>query len=315
MPRKLDLEALEAELAALSGLLAEAREVDDPVGVVQYEQRKQQLEAEIQSLREAQVHQASLALYFGGDPVFGSRGIAADFAGKALERFQEIVGKQFAAADLGSLGQRGPVPLGAVSTLMVTGVTHGSFGFLLDELSEQSYMFDTALKEMVSEVLTIMECAGSADETAFEDAAETLDPRTLMALREFFVDLDSDSATVRLVDDTKDLALDAAAVHRARLRTEATEINEEDKELPGVLIGFLPDHRRFELRSGSGEVVYGSATKESAEQFMQAVYSGRPAIGKECVAKVTERTVRPLNRPPRLVYRLLEFVALGGEGE
>lgn len=314
MPRKLELQALEAELAALKTLLAEAREVNDPVGSIQYEQRKQELEQDIMELRDVEMHQASLALYFGGKPVFGSRGIAADFAGKALEHFQELVSKQFAKAELGALGERGRVPLKDLTTLMVTGVTQGSFGFLLDELSDQEQMFDTALKEMVSEVMNVIESAGSVDELVFEEAAETLDPRTLMALRDFFVGLDSSAATVRIVDDERDFSLDEGAVHRARVRTEATQIEEEDTEISGTLIGFLPEHRRFELQTPSGETIYGSATKESTEQYSLTLQSGDPAIGKRCTAKVRKRTVRPLNRPARLVYRLLEFTTLG-EGD
>jgi hypothetical protein len=313
MPRRLELEALEAELAALVVLLTETKELNDPIGIIQYEQRKQELEEEIRDLRDVERHHASLALFFGGKPVFGSRGIAADFAGKALENFQEIVSKRFAKTELGAIGERGRVPLKDITTLMVTGVTQGSFGFLLDELSDQTQMFDTALKDMVMEVLYIIESTGSSDEIVFEEAAETLDPRTLIALRDFFVDLDSSAATVRLVDEVRDFSLDEAAVHRARVRTEATQIEEEDTEITGTLMGFLPEHRRFEIQIPSGETIYGSATKESTEQYSLTLQSGNPAIGKRCIAKIKERIVRPLNRPSRIIYRLLEFTTLGQE--
>jgi len=313
MHRKLKLEALEAELAALTSLLEDSREIKDPVGQIQYERRREELVADIESLRSAEFHQASLALYFGGKPVFGSRGIAADFAGKALEHFQDIISKHFASSELGGLGDRGRVPLKDLTTLMVTGVTHGSFGFLLDELNDQTQLFDTALKELAAEVLTLIESSGSVDEEVFEKAAEELDPRSLAALREFFVDLDSNEATVRVVDDTRDLALDETAIHRARMRTEATQIDEEIIVISGRLLGFLPEHLRFELRptESPDEIIYGSATKEASEQFAAALKDGNPAIGEQCLLKLLWRTVRPRNRPPRLTYRMLEFVRIG----
>jgi len=311
MPRRLELEALEAELAALSMFLAEAKELNDPTGIIQYEQRKQELEEEIKLLLDVEQHHASLALYFGGKPVFGSRGIAADFAGHILENFQEIVSKQFAKAELGAIGERGRVPMKNVTTLMVTGVTQGSFGFLLDELSDQTQMFDTVLKDTVNDVLHIIESAAASDEIIFEEAAETIDPRTLLALRDFFIELDSGAATVRLVDDLRDFSLDEVAVHRARVRTEATQIEEDDIEITGILIGFLPEHRRFEIQMVTGETIYGSATSESTEQFTRTLQSGNPAIGKKCIAKLKQRTVKPFNRLPRIVYRLLEFNTLG----
>lgn len=315
MHRRLELEAREAELAALMALLSGAKEVDDPVGLIQYEQKRLELEREIEGLRSVDMHEANLALYFRGKPVLGSRGIAADFAGKALEHFQDIVSKQFAKVELGGLGERGRVPLKDLTTLMVTGVTQGSFGFLLDELADQTQACDTPLKEVVGEVVALVASSGSADEEVFERAAEDLDPRSLSALREFFLDLDSSGATVRMVDDTRDLSLDEAAVHRARLRTEATEIDEESIDFDGILTGFLPEHRRFELQptGGTGETIYGSATKEATEQYAQTMQSGTPATGKRCLIRVLRRTVRPRNRPQRIAYRLLEFVRIGDE--
>lgn len=304
MPRKLDLEAFKAELASLKDILDEAKALNDPVGIIQYEQRIKELEMEIEALRDAKMNQASLALYFGGRPVFGSRGIAADFAGKALNDFQEIVSKQYAKAELGILGKRGRVPLQNFTTLMLTGVTHGSFGFLLDELNDQSQMFDTALKETVNEVMDIINLTAVADDSEFEQIAETLDPRTLIALRDFFINLDSSAATVRLVDDDRDFSLDEKAVYNARVRTENTTIDENDTEFEGKLIGFLPIHRRFELELDSGDIISGSVTKEATEQYSLTL------IGKRCIAKVKERTVTPLNRPTRIVYRLSEFIVL-----
>jgi hypothetical protein len=94
---------------------------------------------------------------------------------------------------------------------------------------------------------------------------------------------------------------------------EATQIDEEDSEITGKLMGFLPEHRRFEISMQSGEMIYGSATKESTAQFSVTLTNNNPAIGKRCIAKVKKRTVRPVNRPPRLVYRLLEFISIGLE--
>ena len=313
MHRKLELEALEAELAALTALQDGSKDFDDPVGQIQYIQKRHELEEELAALRSMDIHQASIALYFGGAPVFGSRGIAADFAGKVIEHFQDIISKRFARTELGGLGERGRVPLKDMTTLMVTGVTQGSFGFLLDELTDQTQMFDTTLKEMVGKVVTLIESSGSESEDIFEKAAEDLDPRSLSALRDFFLDLDSNAATVRLVDDTRDLFLNEAAVHRARVRTEATQIDEDKVEISGQLIGFLPEHRRFELQpiDGLGETIYGSATKEATEQFNSTMQKGKPALGKRCSIIVLQRTVSPRNRPPRLVYRLLEFTRIG----
>lgn len=311
MPLRLRIEARQAELAAVKDLLAESNEVGDPVGVIQYGYRVNQIEKELAELGDTVVHHASVALYFGGRPVCGSRGIAADFAGKTLERFQDIVSKQFAKAELGGMGERGVVPLKAATTLMVTGVSAGSFGFILDELDDHPPILDTGLKETVTEVLTLIESSSAVDVSAFDQAAETLDPRSLAALKEFFKDLDASGATMRIVDDAKNFCLDEQAVHRARERTEQTDIEEGDVELVGRLTGFVRSPPRFELTMENGEVISGSAARGAIEQFSTALEGdARPAFGCLCRLKVTKRTVRPRNRPTRQVYRLVEFVGI-----
>lgn len=308
MPRKLRLDGLQADLASLDALLQSAREMDDPVGEYQIEKRKSAIEAELNALTAAQERKASVALFFGGKPVLGSRGISADFAGHMLEYFQDLVSRAFASNELGSLGERGPIPKKQATDLMVTQLTRGSFGFVLDELSGQAELEGTALKAMVEEVVTIVEKVASSNEIDFEEVAEQLDPRMLISLKDFFMTLDTAEATVRLVDDVADISLDQPAVHRARLRIEATSIDEADLLIEGVLVGFLPEHRKFEIQVGQNLTLYGSVSKEAAEQYAQLVARGENPERQTWQVRIRQRTVTPLNRPPREVNLLLEFV-------
>lgn len=308
MPRKLRIDGLQADLASLNALLQGAREMDDPVGEYQIEKRKSATETELRALTAAQDRKASVALFFGGKPVLGSRGISADFAGHMLEYFQDLVTRAFASTEFGSLGERGPIPKRQATDLMVTQLTRGSFGFVLDELSDQGELEDTALKTMVEEVVTILEKVASSNEFDFEEVAEQLDPRMLISLKDFFVTLDAAEATVRLVDDVADISLDQPAVHRARMRTEATSIDEADLLVEGVLVGFLPEHRKFEIQVDQALTLYGSVSKEAAEQYAQLLARGENPERQTWQVRIRQRTVTPLNRPPREVNRLLEFV-------
>jgi hypothetical protein len=309
MPRRLQLEGLQAELSAVSELLNQAVEMNDPMGEYQFSKRKQLVENELSTLIQAAEKKASVALFFGGKPVLGSRGISAEFAGKMLEQFQELIARSFAKSELGLLGERGPIPMRHSSNLMVTEVARGSFGFVLDELSDQSEIEDTALKTMVEEVATVIERTASPNDLEFEEVAESLDARMLIALKDFFVTLDSADATVRVVDDVADFSLDHQSIHRARARTEATSIDERDLFFEGILEGFLPDHRKFELRVGPAQVIYGSVSKEAAEQYAAFISTGNTPIGRRWQIKVRQRIIAPLNRPPREVNRLLEFIS------
>lgn len=308
MPRKLKIEGLNAELASVIALIQSAREYGDPVGAYQLSKKKDTLEAEIQQLARRHESRASVALLFGGRPVLGSRGISAEFAGSMLEHFQSLVTRTFAATELGVLGERGPVPLRQATDLMVTNLARGSFGFVLSEVSAQDDIEDSALKSMVDEAVSIIGKVSSENEREFEEASESLDARMLISLKDFFKTLDVAQATVRLVEDESDLSLDLASVHRGRVRMEAISIEEDDEAIEGVLAGLLPDHRKFELKVGDQRTIYGSVSKEAHEQFVSMVSRGETPINETWQVRVRRRTVTPLNRPPRDVYRLLEFV-------
>jgi hypothetical protein len=311
MPKKLVIDALSAEAAELRSILAEAESVGDVVGVLQSKERLVEISDEIEKLSKEFSPYASVALYFSGKPVLGSRGIMAEFAGKTLENFQEIVSRTYAANVLGVLGERGRVPLKQNTDLMITGLTHGSFGFVLEELSDQDELHDTALKDIISSVSDMIISTGSENESDFERVTELLDARTLISLRDFFKNMDSSEATIRLIDDNSEFILDNHAISRGRMRTEAMEINEKPESITGTLKGFLPDHKRFEILDSIGNTIYGTASKEATEQFQMAVRRGLAILGTECQADFIIREIRPLNREPRLTYRLIEFHKLG----
>ena len=308
MPHKLRLDGLQAEISTVDKLIEQATTYGDVIAEYQLTKRKQLLYNEIVELQETKEKTASVALFFGGKPVFGSRGIAAEFAGSVLELFQDLVSKLFSQTEIGGLGERGIIPLKDASRLMVTEVHRGSFGFILDEMSDQMELADTSLKHIIEEVAKLLERTASPNELEFEEAVEVLDSRTLMALKDFFMKLDTNNATLRLVEDVVDFTLDEVSIHRGRQRTESTSINETEEYISGEITGFLPNHKKFEMYSDNNIFLYGSVSKEAAEQYTNFATSGYFVMPRKCKIKIQRRIVRPLNRPQREVIRLLEFL-------
>lgn len=307
MPKKLSIDSLSSEITAVSELLNSAKSSNDIVGELQLDHRLNILTEQLNKLKEHTLNDnsASVALFFGGKPVLGSKGVAAEFAGLALEKFQNLISKTFATCEVGELGERGRIPFKAQSELMVTGLARGSFGFVLDEMSDQTEIEASELSHVIDKATHLIRDTAAQDNTVFESMVEELEPRTLIALRDFFANLDTSEATLRVVEKDIDIILDSLAIHRGKIRTEATSIEEETTEIEGTLVGFLPEHRKFEIRANDGRLIYGSATKEAVEQFEKASES---VIGKTCLAKVTIKIVSPLNRPSREVVRLVEFL-------
>ncbi len=302
MPRKLKLNSLTSDKHAVQQLISEAIEYGDIVGELQYREKLEKLDKEISLIKNANETNASVALFFGGEPVLGSQGILASFAGNVLENFQELVNKSFASKENGSLGERGKIPLKANSNLMITQVAKGSFGFILDEVSDQIEITETALKHTVDYVLELINASAQPDDETFEKLIESLDKRVLQSLKDFFITLDKAHSTMRLVGDEQEYSLDSNWIHRARLRTEATEIEEDEDLVYLKVLGLLPEHCKFEAVTSEGNIIYGSTTRLAAEQFRSEL------IGKQVKVNLLTKSIKPLHRPERTVYKLIEFV-------
>lgn len=309
MVNKLHLDGLNAELISVENLLEEAESHNDIVGQFQLQQKKVELENEIKEFEENLNTNANIALYFGGKPVFGSKGIVADFASVAINQFQEIIDKVNAHDILGKMGARGKVPLAGTNSLMITEIAKGSFGFVFEEvdLDYEHDFFDSKLKERLNEVVSLITNTGAQDDELFQKVLSEIDGRTLTALKKFFSHLYSNKATVRLVEDLKDITLDDNAIYRGKIRTESIDIDEDDDTVIGIINGLLPDHKKFELVVGN-ETIYGSISEAALEQIQEYRNDGVQFLGEQWELCMDIRIVKPLNKKEKKYFTLKEFV-------
>jgi len=307
--RKLDLDALRADLAAVEKIIASTSEEEDPFGYQQFVDRRDELAKQISDLEGKEQHRASVGLFFGGRPVLGSRGILSDFAGNVIALFQDLVAKRMAAVEAGPPGRRGPVALRAASELMVTDMARGSVGFVLEEASDAGVLTETALKVVVDQAVSVVANIASPDEQEFERAAESLDDRQLSTLRTLFAVLHENAATVRLVEDDREAVLDDVSVHRGMVRTEALKIEESESEsLTGVLY-LMPLHRRFELLQDDGTWISGNVSPEYSQSHLEALKDGpEKVVGRKWRTRMRIRHIRRFNRPARTAYTLLSLL-------
>jgi hypothetical protein len=247
--RKLERDFAHADLAAVQGLLAQLGD-EDIMARFGLEARRDELQQTIEALDAAPDEPvASAALFFGGGPVIGARGIESEFAGSAVTKFQDIVAKVL-AHETGGLGQRGIVPNKGASTLHITNIVRGSFGFLLEEVQPQQQMLESSLKEAVNEATRLLDAFGEPDEERFRSAVETIDQRVLGTAREFFDLMRQSGATLRLVAGETDRSFGADAVARAAERATSTTVEDSEETIRGQLAGVLPDAHQFEFRTG-----------------------------------------------------------------
>ncbi|OZI65735.1 hypothetical protein [Bordetella genomosp. 1] len=257
MLKHLQQAALSADIAALDALLDARTESEDPIGRFQLAARRAELLERVRRAGETASCRATVALHFGGKPVTGALGVDASFAGRALEKFQDIVANRHASSTRGeALKDRDPVPHGQDAALMITEIARGSFGFILEEseTSARDHPVEPALKNAVGEVATLMRDLAQDD---LESSVDLIDERLLASLRDFFTLIDEAGATVRLVAGNHDVQLDRDAVHGARLKTESIEVRVSERTETGILY-ITPDSQRFDLElEGGQEVVKG----------------------------------------------------------
>ena len=308
--KQLELEALLADRESVRSMLTTLTD-RDPIGRVSFSARLTTIEHEIAKLQDHHETLGSVALMFSGSPVFGSRSIETDFAASILKSFQDLVSKRISSEEFGRLGTRGRIPERTASALSIRDLVRGSIGFVLEETSSNTTLIDTPIKKAIDDVTVVITQAAAESDSDFETSVETLDPRMLISLRDFFRTLDDGGAAIRIVEDGRDSKLDALAVRRARNRVDSTEVSDTESDtISGELLGLLPDSRRFEMKLlDSGEVIRGTVAAALASKWLELIeLPDEKLVGQVWRTKMKIREVRERNRPPRNLYSLLGLI-------
>jgi len=287
MLKKLELDTLNAEISSLDFLISE-RVDDDPIGASQFLKRKNKLLEKVAAIQDNASALASVGLFFGGSPVFGSKGIDSHFASSILNIFQAIVNKRYAFLENGALSSRGPIPNSNNAKLMITDVARGSFGFILEENPKEVLAdVETELKHVVDDVSGILAKISSADENIFTEVFEELDDRTLIDVRAFYEELASAKATLKIVDNENEYVLTADRINIAKGRMESVSISEEREfDVVGKLY-LLPSDKRFEIQvAGEDAPLRGRVSKGFIEAHSLSLDS---LVGSEASFRLTAR--------------------------
>ncbi len=306
---QLEQKFLQANLAQAQVLLADASQDDDPIGQHQFGQLVQELEGKLADMPQAiERAPAGVALFFGGRPVMGSHGIQAGFSGKAIERFQTLVSQRFAAQELGPLASKGRVPLKDNTHLLVTDVVRGSFGFVLQAAAaedDEAQGLGTSLKSVVDKVADAISRMAAQDEALFDGALAEIDERQKIALSDFFKLLDTEGATMRIVEGERDFELDQASVQRARRRVENLQISDRSDEISGLIVGWSDVSAKFDMQLHSTrEIVQGTVSRAELDRV---AVEGLELYHKHVRASIKVREVLAKNRQPKRAYTLLSL--------
>jgi hypothetical protein len=305
MIKKLERDHLAADLATV-GTMIQTLPEQDILGRIGFEARRDSLARSLRNLDAHPEAHAAAALVFGGEPVRGALGIRSDFAGDALSRYQDMVAKILANRERGNLGERGVVPLRKAATLHLTNIVHGSFGFLLEELSDepQEPLFATELKSAVDETARLITSFADEDDERFATALVSTDPRVFNAVADFFKFVRSNGASFHLISGDIDKVFNTQTIEVTAQRAQLTQLSEDEQEFSGDLLGVLPEAHRFELRtSPDGDVIEGAVSPEITSHGLLDL--SKRLVGRRCRARMQVRKIERQGKSPRFSYMLL----------
>ncbi|WP_295208549.1 hypothetical protein [uncultured Brevundimonas sp.] len=302
---------LEAESASLQNLIDHTSQ-NDILGRVSLDARLQGVRKELEKLGRQMGTRAEIALVFNGAPVAGAAAIEASFGSKAIDAFQRTVATAFAVqASDGRVGQRGPTVSSEMAALHITGVVHGSFGFVLEELDPKGEQWtDSALKTAADATVRLLERVSAPDEAEAEAALEEVNDRLFVNIRDFVKLVHDHHATLTIAEKDRVLELNSPALARAYERVANATIVDEELTLNGILQGILPGARRFEFRGGGFEIK-GKVARDISEEYLRSLESD-PMVGHEITGVFRRRTVRDTTSAVRETYVLVRVIPENG---
>jgi len=271
-----------------------------PVMSLAFAEREDELRAKLQALPLGN-KEARTVLFFSGEPVQGSIGIDAAFAGKVLEPFQSMVMADYADRWHGIVGSRGRRSGETHSRLLLTGLPRGSFGLELTKAENDELFEEDQLADTLAHVTRLVEAASKSD----EDFAAELDataPRVIQKLRAFLEVIAKGNAGLRLESGDFRCTLNPIQANEAFNRVAGTITSEEPVELAGVFKGVLLESWKFDFVTDDNHSAGGKIDENLTEE--QVIALNREFFNERCQASLLKTTVLFKNGCVRTTYTL-----------
>ncbi len=240
-------------------------------------------------------------LFFSGEPVTGSIGIDAAFAGRVIEPFQKMVAADFAYRWHHHSRARGRVLGESNSRLMLTGLPRGSFGLELSAVPSDDFFAEDELADSLSHVTRMVEASARSDEDFASELTETA-PRVVQNLKSFLDVVSKAKAGLRLESGDLRCEMSATQALRAYERVAETNTTEEMVRSVGTFRGVLLGSWMFNFTTSSGEDIAGRISQDLSED--QVVEFDRKYLNQSCTATFLKTLVSFRNGRNRVSYQL-----------
>ena len=275
---------------------------DHPIMKYSLEQRIDEIKGELEAIPLDQ-KEARISIFFYGKPVIGSEGLDAQFAGKVLSPFQNMVKTDFAQRAHGRVGGRGPAKKNNEAQLYITALPRGSFGIELAKLENYSLFDEHELADTLVHVTNLIEASAKSD-ADFAVALEDAPSRTIRNLGEFLKVVSDEEAGVTIESGGTRCKLSVEDARIAYDRVSFTKTDEETLSYEGTLRGIMLDSWRFDFTTSQAEKFSGRISDDLTENQVKSFFS---YIDELCVGTFEQSKVIFKNGQERKRYTLISI--------
>lgn len=297
----------------LQAQLAETKRLMDSVAdhrwmAAGYASRILALEDEISTIPEG-IPEPKAMLLFSGDPVHGSAGIDASFAGSVMAPFQAMVDADYASNTPDADQKDAPSIQTENSRLMLSALPRGSFGMELVAVDDgqQKLFSETGLAETLSRVTHLIDAAAQGPEAFGKKIGET-HPSVLKGLRSFLKAIKRGHAGVKVESGDARCVMNPDKVAEAYDRVAAVVKDKADVRIRGVFRGAIMNSRRFDFSPASGAKFSGNLSKKIGDTRVGSL--NRDFSDKECLGVFQKTTSTSPEGKERVSYELQDILPL-----
>jgi len=253
-----------------------------------------------------EIFEPKISLLFSGGAVKGSIGLKSSFIGKTLVPFQEMVKTQAAIVRFGSVAKRGQAKKGPNAEMFITSLPVGSFGVELSQLSANDLFAEHEVSKALKQVIYLIRNAATSDE-AFEAAIINTPRRNLANLKKFYREIAEEKSFLKMESGELGLTISEDEVQLAYNRIAATEDEENEKIVDGILRGILLDSGKFEIQDLDGNKISGFISEELSEETL--ITYDHLFLNNQCKIHLQQHTTRFITGNEKIDYELLQILA------
>lgn len=251
------------------------------------------------------VMEPKIRLLFSGDAVKGSLGIKSKFVSKTMKPIQELIKTQTALVRFGTFGHRGQAKNSANSELYLTALPTGSFGIELSQLEHNDLFDEEEVSKAIKEVGKLIEASTESDEE-FEKAIENTPKRNLANLKAFLKTVSDANSILKLETGSFGISILEDEIKEGYKRVNATDNQEDEIFVDGLLRGILLDSGKFEIITEDGKSINGIINPDISEE--QLIEYDREYLNKECLIHLSVYKTTFITGREKISYELLEIV-------